>query len=197
MTKLVLYGIVGEDARKKPMEFFRAGYLLVVISAVLLLFPRFRHPRFYVLGVLLVVVPFALLLFFRPRCVLTDEHITIRRGRRAIRTFPMERLTAIGRYQEGGAVPQLFLCTVSRKELHRFARAHERDCEIISKNYGYAEPKTEAETWRVVLTVYLWRKGSIYNQNIYKIGLKSTSWEKLEHFCREKQLEPQNIIVPQ
>lgn len=194
--KLILHGTVREDIQRQPIEFYRAGYLLVAIPALLLLFPQFRHPRFFIAGAFFIIAPFALVQYFRPRCVVTEESFTIRRGRRTIRSFRLDALTAIGRYQENGMLPQLFLCTVPRKELRRFAYAHGRDCENVAKNYGYAEQRTEAEQWRVALTVYLWRKGSIRNQSVCKIELKANSWEEFDRFCRERRIELHDIVVP-
>lgn len=194
-SKLVLSGTIGEGMRKQPMEFFRAGFLLVAAAALLLLFPQFRRPWFFIIGGLLAATPFALSLYFRPWCIAEADCISIRRGRRTVRSIRLDDLTAIGRCQENDAPPQLFLCTTSRKELLRFAYAHERDCAIVAKHYGYSEQRTEAEQWRVILTVYLWRKGSISNPNVAKISLKKNSWEKLAQYCSEKQLELQDIIV--
>lgn len=172
------------------------GYQLLALAALFLLFPRLRRPRFWIVGGFLVLCPLLLRWYLRPRCIFTDQFVSIRRGKRTLRSFRLDALTAIGRCERSDAAPTLFLCAVLRKELRRFAYEHEQDCAKIAKNYGFSAQGTENEQLRIALTAYLWRKGTAFNQGIYQIALTEKAWKKLSEFCRERQIELQELSIP-
>lgn len=188
----------GADTSKnwvnRPLHF--AGYQILALAALFLLFPRLQRPRFWIVGGFLTVCPLLLGWYLRPRCIFTDQVVSIRRGNRTIRSFRLDALTAIGRCERSNAAPTLFLCAVPRKELRRFAYEHEQDCAKIAQNYGLSAQRTENEQLRIALTAYLWRKGTAFNQGIYQVALTEKAWKKLSEFCRERQIEQQELAIP-
>lgn len=194
--KLILYGSLRDSGVLPLTERFRAGYLLLAIAVLALLFPRFRQLGYLCVAALMIAVPFALELYLCPRCIAAADRIMICRGRRTIRTARLDALTAIGRCHEGKTDKQLlFFCTASRKELRSFAHAHDRDCAAVACDYGYTGELTEAEQWRVTVTVYLRRKGSISNEKVAKICLTDRAWKKLMPYCEEHRLELLELSV--
>lgn len=185
---------MSKNGANRPLLF--AGYQLLVLAALFLLFPRLRRPGFWVVGGFLVLCPLLLRWYLRPRCIFTDQFVSIRRGKRTIRSFRLDALTAIGRCERSDAALTLFLCAVSRKELRRFAYEHEQDCVKIAKNYGFSTQGTENEQLRIALTAYLWRKGTVFNQGIYQIALTEKAWKKLLEFCAERRIELQELAIP-
>lgn len=185
---------MSKNGANRPLLF--AGYQLLVLAALFLLFPRLRRPGFWVVGGFLVLCPLALRWYLRPHCIFTDQFVSIRRGKRTIRSFRLDALTAIGRCERSDAALTLFLCAVSRKELRRFAYEHEQDCVKIAKNYGFSTQGTENEQLRIALTAYLWRKGTVLNQGIYRIALTEKAWKKLLEFCAERRIELQELAIP-
>ena len=185
---------MSKNGANRPLLF--AGYQLLVLAALFLLLPRLRRPGFWVVGGFLVLCPLVLGRYLRPRCIFTDQFVSIRRGKRAICSFRLDALTAIGRCERSDAALTLFLCAVSRKELRRFAYEHEQDCVKIAKNYGFSTQGTENEQLRIALTAYLWRKGTAFNQGIYQIALTEKAWKKLSEFCAERRIELQELAIP-
>lgn len=185
---------MSKNGANRPLLF--AGYQLLVLAALFLLFPRLRRPGFWIVGGFLVLCPLLLRWYLRPRCIFTDQFVSICRGKRTIRSFRLDALTAIGRCERSDAAPTLFLCAVSRKELRRFAYEHAKDCTKIAKNYGFSTQETENEQLRIALTAYLWRKGTAFNQGIYQIALTEKAWKKLSEFCAERQIELQELAIP-
>lgn len=185
---------MSKNGANRPLLF--AGYQLLVLAALFLLFPRLRRPEFWIVGGFLVLCPLLLRGYLRPRCIFADQFVSIRRGKRTIRSFRIDALTAIGRCERSDAAPTLFLCAVSRKELRRFAYEHEPDCAKIAKNYGFSTQGTENEQLRIALTAYLWRKGTAFNQGIYQIALTEKAWKKLSEFCAERRIELQELAIP-
>ena len=95
----------------------------------------------------------------KPRCLLCDDSVTVKRKRYTYRKFRTEELYALGRYQEDGAEPILFLCAASADKLKHFANTHPKEQAIVAKHYGYAiNAMTEEQLRQVMLTVYLWKK---------------------------------------
>lgn len=185
---------MSKDGANRPLLF--AGYQLLVLAALFLLFPRLRRPGFWIVGGFLALCPLLLRWYLRPHCIFTDQFVSIRRGKRTIRSFRLDALTAIGRCERSDAAPTLFLCAVSRKELRRFAYGHEQDCAKIAKNYGFSTQGTENEQLRIALTAYLWRKGTAFNQGIYQVTLTEKAWKKLSEFCAERRIELQELAIP-
>lgn len=185
---------MSKNGANRPLLF--AGYQLLVLAALFLLFPRLRRPGFWLVGGFLVLCPLLLRGYLRPCCIFTDQFVSIRRGKRTIRSFRLDALTAIGRCERSDTAPTLFLCAVSRKELRRFAYEHEQDCAKIAKNYGFSTQGTENEQLRIALTAYLWRKGTAFNQGIYQIALTEKAWKKLSEFCAERRIELQELAIP-
>lgn len=185
---------MSKNGANRPLLF--AGYQLLVLAALFLLLPRLRRPGFWVVGGFLVLCPLLLRWYLRPHYIFTDQFVSIRRGKRTIRSFRLDTLTAIGRCERSDAALTLFLCAVSRKELRRFAYEHEQDCVKIAKNYGFSTQGTENEQLRIALTAYLWRKGTVFNQGIYQIALTEKAWKKLLKFCAERRIKLQELAIP-
>lgn len=147
----------------------------------------------------------AVILFFelsdwldKPRCLLCDDSVTVKRKRYTYRKFRTEELYALGRYQEDGAEPILFLCAASADKLKHFANTHPKEQAIVAKHYGYAaDALTEEQLRQVMLTVYLWKKAKISNPTTAMLCLTKKSWEKLDAYCATHPLPCLVLSAPE
>lgn len=148
---------------------------------------------------MLLYLPMILLLelpgwFDKPYCLVREDSITVKWGWHTYRSFRIEELQAIGRYEENGAQPMLFLSTVRPKTIRQFSQKHLQEQAVIAKHYGYDPAAlTEEALQRVMLTLYLWKKAKRSNPNTAVICLTKGAWSKLDSF-RETHPLPYVIL---
>lgn len=170
-------------------------FLLVVLLLSFLSFHYWLALPYAIIILLLLELP---RWFDKPRCLICENTITVKRKWYTYRSFCMGELCAIGRYQEDGAEPMLFLCAASEDKIKRFIGKHQNEHTIVALHCGY-EPNnlSEREQWQVMLTVYLWKKAKISNPNTAMLCITDRSWAKLEAYRAEHSLPYMTISAPQ
>lgn len=135
--------------------------------------------------------------FDKPRCLIRDGVVTVKRLMNTYRTFRMDELYAMGRYQEVEAQPMLFLCAASADTIKRFSEKHKKELTIVANHYGY-EPDTlsEDELMQVMLTLYLWKKAKASNPSSAMLCITKKSWAKLDSYCASHQLPYITLSAP-
>lgn len=135
--------------------------------------------------------------FDKPRCLIRDGRITIKRGRHTYRSFCMDELYAMGVYQGENAAPMFFLCATSPKTMKHYAETHKEDFMLIAEGYGFdPDDLPEKEQRQVTLTLYMWQKVKKSNPTTAMICLTKSAWTKLNTYCQEQRLTLLKLSAP-
>ena len=168
---------------------------LVIVSLTSFFALHYRLALPFAIIILLLELP---LWFDKPRCLICEDAVTVKRKWHTYRSFRMEELYAMGRYQEDGAEPMLFLCASSDDKIKRFSRKHQKEQLLIAQHYGYDPNKlSEAEQRQMLLTVYLWKKAKLSNPNTAVLCITEKSWAKLEAYRVEHPFPYMSLSAPQ
>lgn len=169
-------------------------FLAVVLLASFFVFHYWLALPFAIIILLLLELPRWL---DKPRCLICGGSITVKRQRYTYRAFRLEELYAMGRYQEDGAEPMLFLFAASEDKIKSFSKKHQKEQMLVATHYGY-DPNnlSEAEQNQVVLTVFLWKKAKMSNPNTAMLCLTERSWAKLDVYRAEHPLPYMSISAP-
>ncbi len=177
-----------------PLHTFKNGFLV----GILLYCSLALHNVLYLLAALLVFLLLELPRWYdKPRCLISEDSITVKRQRYTYRMFRMADLNAVGSYREPGREPMFFLCTVSEKQLKQFWEKHQREQNLLIKHYGYdADDLSQEALRRLMLTLYLWKKAKLSNPNTAVICLSKQSWVKLNFYRANHQLPYIDLSAP-
>ena len=171
------------------------AFLVVVLLASFFAFHYWFALPFAISILLLLELP---RWFDKPRCLIYDDNITVKRKRYTYRSFQMQELFEMGRYQEDGAEPMLFLCTASEDTIKRFSGKHQKEQILVAKHYGYnPNDLSEEERQKVLLTLYLWKKAKMSNPNTAMLCITDRSWARLEAYRTEHPLPYRILSAPQ
>lgn len=178
-----------------PFNSILNGLLAIVL---LFVFFKLHHWLILLLSALVLLLLELPRWLDKPRCLLREDSVTVKRLWYTYRKFSMENLYAMGRYAEEGAEPMLFLYASSADRLRRFSEKHPKERTAIAKHYGYdPDALTDDQLRQLRLTLYLWKKAKQSNPNTAVICLTKTAWKKLDDYLEVHSLPYLVLSAPE